>query len=160
MHQGNLDLIGFCDSDYAADETTRRSTTGFVVSIGNSPVSWVSRLQKSVALSTCESEYMAMTDCLKDIIWFQKLLKDLDIPVQLPTKIKSDNQGAIQLTKDPRNHKRTKHIDVRYHFIRDSQDQGDVKLEYIPTQDNPSDMLTKPLCSPSLNRCMKTLQLA
>ncbi|XP_053202146.1 uncharacterized protein LOC128387035 [Panonychus citri] len=77
----NLQLIGYCDADHAGDLVSRKSTSGFVVTLGDSPVSWSSKLQKSVALSTTEAEYMAIADCTKDILWYQQLLKDLKVSI-------------------------------------------------------------------------------
>ena len=155
----NLNLIGFCDADYAADVDTRKSTSGFLVNLGGSPVSWSSRLQKSVATSTTEAEYIAIADCVKDIIWYKQLMKELKIPIKSTTKIMSDNQGAIKLTKNSVFHKRTKHIDVRYHFIRDHQEKGEIQLHFIPTDKQPADMLTKCLYSPSLRKCCDELNI-
>lgn len=153
-------LIGYADADYAADNETRKSTSGFVVTLGDSPVSWGSRLQKSVAQSTTESEYVAIAECTKDVLWYIQLLKDLKIDMKLPIKVNSDNQGAILLTRNNLFHKRTKHIDVRYHAIRDYQEQGLVKVYFVPTNNQPADMLTKSLCSPALNKCKQLLHIA
>lgn len=155
----NFELIGFADADYASDTVTRKSTSGFVVTLGNSPISWASRLQKSVAQSTTEAEYVAIADCTKDILWYIQLFKELSIPILPPIKIMSDNQGAILLTKNSVFHKRTKHIDVRFHAIRDYQDQGLIKVYYTPTDQQPADMLTKSLCSPSLLKCKEYLNI-
>lgn len=153
-------LIGYADADYAADNETRKSTSGFVVTLGESVISWGSRLQKSVAQSTTEAEYVAIAECTKDVLWYIQLLKDLSVHMQLPIKVNSDNQGAILLTRNNLFHKRTKHIDVRYHAIRDYQEQGLIKIYFVPTDQQPADMLTKSLCSPSLNKCKQLLNIA
>ena len=155
----NFELIGYCDADYAADVDTRKSTSGFVVTLSGSPVSWASRLQRSVAQSTTEAEYVAIADCVKDILWYKQLLSEFRIEIESPIKIMSDNQGAIKLTKNSIFHKRTKHIDVRFHFIRDHQEKGEIKISYIPTDKQPADMLTKCLCSPSLLKCCNFLNV-
>lgn len=102
---------------------------------------------------------MAIADCVKDILWYKQLLTELNINIQPPIKIMSDNQGAIKLTKNSTFHKRTKHIDVRFHFIRDHQEREEIQLIFIPTEKQPVDMLTKCLCSPSLLKCCKTLNV-
>lgn len=155
----DFELIGYADADYASDSVTRKSTSGFVVTLGNAPISWASRLQKSVAQSTTEAEYVAIADCTKDILWYIQLCKELNIPIQPPIRIMSDNQGAILLTKNSVFHKRTKHIDVRFHAIRDYQEQGLIKVYYTPTDQQPADMLTKSLCSPSLIKCKEYLNI-
>ncbi len=155
----NFDLIGYCDADYAADIDTRKSTSGFLCCLGNSPVSWASRLQRSVAQSTTEAEYMAIADCAKDVLWFQQLFKDLQITINKPIVIFSDNQGAILLTRNSVFHKRTKHIDVRYHFIRDLQEEGTIKIQFLPTEKQPADMLTKSLNHPSFSRCLSYINM-
>jgi len=155
----NLDLKGFCDADYASDALTRKSTTGYVVTINGSPTSWCSRLQQSVAQSTTEAEYVAIAECSKDIIWYQQLFAELNIKNEKPTTIFSDNQGAILLTKNSIFHKRTKHIDIRFHFIRELQNDGRIKVKYVPTKEQPADMLTKSLCSPSLAICKRLLNI-
>lgn len=151
--------IGYCDSDYAGDLNSRKSTSGHVVTINNSPISWASRVQKSVALSTTEAEYYAITDCAKDILWYQQLFVDLAIKLIKPTIIFSDNQGAIKLSKNAVFHKRSKHVDVRMHFIRDHQSKGNMLLQYIPTSNQPADMFTKALASPALNNCKQMLNI-
>lgn len=154
-----FDLIGYCDADYAADIDTRKSTSGFIVTLGSSPVSWASRLQRTVAQSTTEAEYIAIADCTKDILWFITLLKEINIKVPCPIPIYSDNQGAILLTRNTVYHRRTKHIDVRYHFIRDHQEKGNIIIQYVPTNEQPADMLTKSLCAPSLSECIEKLRI-
>lgn len=155
----NFQPIGYCDSDYAGDLNSRKSTSGHTVTIDKSPISWASRVQKSVALSTTEAEYYAIADCAKDIIWYQQLFEDLSLPLNKPTLIFSDNQGAIKLSKNAIFHKRSKHVDVRVHFIRDHQAQGTMLIQYVPTDKQPADMFTKSLASPSLNNCKLMLNI-
>ncbi|XP_075102703.1 secreted RxLR effector protein 161-like [Nicotiana tabacum] len=104
-------LVGYCDSDYAGDLDKRRSTTGYVFTIANAPVSWKSTLQSTVALSTTEAEYMAITEAVKEAIWLQGLLRDLGIGQENITLF-CDSQSAIQLAKNQVYHARTKHIGV------------------------------------------------
>ena len=111
-------------------------------------VSWTSKRQQSIALLSCEAEYMAQTQATKEAIWLTRLLSELDIGYGLPTKpvlIKADNQKAIGLTKDPRFHSRTKHIDIQWHFVRDQVETGAVQFEWTPAKDMAADGLTKAL---------------
>ncbi len=107
-------------------------------------MSWSSRLQPSVALSTAEAEYMAAAAATKEALWLRILLKDLECQDET-VNIKCDNQGAIQLGKNPIASQRSKHIDVRYHFVREHVQSGDVIFKYCATQEMVADILTKPL---------------
>jgi hypothetical protein len=137
-------LVGYCDADYAGDSATRRSTTGYIFSYEGSTISWGSNRQATVALSTCEAEYMALAEGIKEGIWLSRVLKDLGQPQDRFT-IFCDNQGAIALSENPGKHSRTKHIDVRYHFIRERVDEGAVTIHHVGTLNQAADMLTKGL---------------
>ncbi|KAM2761386.1 hypothetical protein COP1_025857 [Malus domestica] len=137
-------VVGYVDSDYAGDLDKRRSTTGFVFTIAGGPVSWRSILQSTVALLTTEAEYMAVTEAIKEAIWLQGLLDDLGVQ-QDHVDVHCDNQSVIHLAKNQVHHARTKHIDVRFHFVREVINEGDILLQKIGTADNPADMLTKPV---------------
>ncbi|KAH9753489.1 Integrase catalytic domain-containing protein [Citrus sinensis] len=134
--------VGYCDSDFAGDLDKRRSTTGYVFTLGGGPVSWRSILQSTIALSTTEAEYMAATEAVKEAIWLKGLLGDLGV-IQENIAVFCDNQSAIFLAKNQTYHARTKHIDVKYHYVREIIESGVVLLRKIDTKDNPSDMLTK-----------------
>ncbi|KAM2012453.1 hypothetical protein ACFX1T_024318 [Malus domestica] len=137
-------VVGYVDSDYAGDLDKRRSTTGFVFTIAGGPVSWRSILQSTVALSTTEAEYMAVTEAIKEAIWLQGLPDDLGVQ-QDHVDVHCDSQSAIHLAKNQVHHARTKHIDVRFHFVREVIDEGDILLQKIGTADNPANMLIKPV---------------
>ena len=137
-------LVGFCDADYAGDVNTRRSTTGYIFKYMGSSISWGSTRQATVALSTCEAEYMALAEALKEGIWLIRVLKDLG-KVERQFTVFCDNQGAIALSANPGKHSRSKHIDVRYHFIRERVDDGQVDIQHVGTLNQAADMLTKAL---------------
>lgn len=140
-------LIGFSDADYAGDLETRRSTSGFIFMINNSVISWSSERQKSVSLSTTESEYIAASNAIRELVWLRVFLNDL-LPEKLnQVKFFMDNQSAIRLIKNPEFHKRTKHIDVRYHFIRERYEEELFVLNYISTEKMIADIFTKSLPS-------------
>ncbi|KAH9764742.1 hypothetical protein KPL70_001639 [Citrus sinensis] len=134
--------VGYCDSDFAGDLDKRRSTTDYVFTLGGGPVSWRSILQSTIALSTTEAEYMAETEAVKKAIWLKGLLGDLGV-IQENIAVFCDNQSAIFLAKNQIYHARTKHIDVKYHYVREIIESGIVLLRKIDTKDNLSDMLTK-----------------
>ena len=115
-------------------------------------VSWKSRKQPTVALSTCEAEYMALTDAVQEAKFLKQLCVDLGIvQVSFSVILNVDNQGAINLARNPMYHKRSKHIDVKYHFIRSEVSRGTVKLVYIPTNENVADIFTKPVSKVKLD---------
>ncbi|GAB2265831.1 hypothetical protein Dimus_037849 [Dionaea muscipula] len=141
----SLELSGYSDSDWGNDFDSRRSTTGFLFGFGLAPFSWVSKLQPIVTLSSSEAEYVAVAAAVSHCIWLRQLLEELHLVQQQPTEIGVDNQSAIAIAKNPVYHDRSKHIDVRFHFLRDSVANGVVKLVYVKTQDQLADILTKPL---------------
>jgi hypothetical protein len=142
---GPVKLVGYSDADWAGDPDTRRSTTGYTFTLGRGSVSWESRLQPTVALSSCESEYVAASTATQEAVHLRLLLSELGFPQEGPTIIYEDNQGTIALSENPMLQKRTKHVDIRYHFVREKVLSGEIKLVYIPTQDQVADILTKPL---------------
>ncbi|KAL2253784.1 UNVERIFIED_CONTAM: Retrovirus-related Pol polyprotein from transposon TNT 1-94 [Sesamum indicum] len=138
-HSAHAHLIGYVDSNYANDRDSRKSTTSYMFTFCNSCISWKSQLQHIVALSTTEAEYIATTEAFKEALWLSGLLNEIGFLKEKPV-IFSDSQSAIQLCKNPVFHDRTKHIDVRYHFIRDIVGKNEIKLEKISSDENPADM--------------------
>ena len=130
------------DSDYTGDLDKRRSTTGYLFILAGAPVCWRSILQSTVALSTTETEYMAATEAIKETIWLLGLIDDLGIG-QDQVHVMCDSQSAIHLAKNQVYHSRTKYIDVRFHFVREIIEEGQISLCKISTSDNLADMLTK-----------------
>ncbi|CAA0826363.1 cysteine-rich RLK (RECEPTOR-like protein kinase) 8, partial [Striga hermonthica] len=140
---GTLTLSGFVDADFAgSDHDKRRSTTGYVFTYGGTAVSWISKLQKIVTLSTTEAEYVAVTEAAKELVWLQNFLNELGRP-QEDVALYSDSQSAIHLAKNLAFHSRTKHIEVKYHFIRQLLEKKMLQLKKIRGDRNPADMLTK-----------------
>jgi hypothetical protein len=135
-------LQGYVDSDMAGDKDSRSSTTGYVFTIGGTIVSWISKLQKVVALSTTEVEYVAATEASKEMIWLQRFIEELG-KKQENSRLYCDSESAIHLAKNSAFHSKTKHIQLRYHFIRSALEDGHLKLEKIHTSQDPTDMLTK-----------------
>jgi hypothetical protein len=149
-------LVGYVDLDYASDLDKRRSTTGYVFTFVKASVSWRSTLQSIIALSTTEAEYMAMTEAIKEAIWLHGLIEDLGI-LQEHVYLFCDSQSAIHLAKNQVHHSQTKHIDIRFHFIRDIVDEGDILLQKIGTIDNPTNMMTKPIPLHKFKYCLDLL---
>lgn len=138
-------LIGYSDSDYAGDVTTRKSTSGIVFTLAGGAISWASKRQSVVAMSTTEAEYIAASDATKEAIWLRRLLNDIGFGQKGSTILNVDNQGAIKLIHNPELHKRTKHIDVRYHFIREKVNGGEIKINYLKSEEQLADLFTKAL---------------
>ena len=161
MYNGDTgsELIGWCDADWASDPDTRRSTTGYVFQIGSGSVAWATRKQRTVALSSTESEYMALTESLQHAIWTAQILRNLDFGFDLPISIKSDSKGARDLAKNNIFHKLSKHIEIRYHYIREKIQDGFVVLNEVKSADNIADIFTKALPEPAHQRHTRALGL-
>lgn len=151
-------LHGFSDSDWASTSEDRRSTTGWIFRYAGGAVSWESRRQPTVALSSTEGEYMALTDAAKEAIWLKGLARDMGMDDDT-TKIYFDNQGAGYLATGEGLQRRTKHIDVRHHFIRDCITSGKINLSHVPTAQMLADVFTKPLGRIKHQEAVKALGL-
>jgi hypothetical protein len=139
-------LNGFTDADWAGCRDTRRSTAGYLFNIGSGAISWQSKRQTVVALSTCEAEFMGQTQATKEAIWLRRLLNELNVSQgKTATIICGDNQGAIALSSNPQYHSRTKHMEIQRKWQGEVQGAGAVELNYIPTTEQIADGLTKPL---------------
>ncbi|KAE8684070.1 hypothetical protein F3Y22_tig00111154pilonHSYRG00007 [Hibiscus syriacus] len=136
-------VVGYVDSDYAGDLDNRRSTTGYVFTLGGGPICWKSIVQSIVALSTTEAEYMAAAEAAKEALWLTGLVKELGVQ-QGGVQLLCDNQSAIHLAKNQVYRARTKHIDVRFHKIRELVASGEVLFQKVHTDENAADMFTKP----------------
>ena len=145
LQTSDLRPIGFTDSDFAGDQDDRKSTSGYVFTLGNGAISWRARKQPLVAFSTVEAEYIGASDAAKEAIWISSLFTRLLGLDAYPQEIFADNQGAIQLAKNPKFHERTKHIGVRYHFVRDACERNVIRTTYLPTSEMTADIMTKSL---------------
>jgi hypothetical protein len=142
-------LHGYSDADWAGDHDSRRSTSGYVFMLNGGCVSWRSKKQRSVALSSTEAEYMALSEATQEAVWLKAFVRELgELSDGDSILVLEDNQGSIALAKNPEFHKRTKHIDIRYHFVREKVESGQVALQYCPTQDMLADIMTKPIAAP------------
>jgi hypothetical protein len=139
-----VDVSIFSDADFAGDKTSRRSCTGNVAMFSGGAVSWRSKLQRSVTLSTCEAELVALSAATQEAIWLRQLLRDLFVDHRTITLFE-DNAAAISLIRDARFSERTKHVEIKYFFLREKIEAGDLALEYIETAKNIADIFTKPL---------------
>ncbi|CAL9004052.1 unnamed protein product [Prunus brigantina] len=156
---GSMVVTGFCDADWAGDPNTRRSTTGYVVFLGHNPISWSSKKQASVSRSSTEAEYKALAHCAADSFWIRQLLRDLYISIPEAPILHSDNLSALALSANPVLHSRIKHLEIDYHFIREKVQSKDLVIQYVPTDEQVADILTKGLHSPLFHTHCSNLRL-
>ena len=140
-----INLHGYADADWAGDVSTRKSTTGYLFQIGNGTVSWKTRRQSIAALSSTEAEYVSLSCEAQEPIWMRNLLESIGFQQLDPTMISADNQGAIALAGNPGNHPKTKHIGIKYHFMREAVEKNKIMFQYCPTKEMLADILTKAL---------------
>jgi len=148
--------VGYADADWGANVDDRRSYTGYVFNFGSAAVSWESRKQRTVPMCSTEAEYMALSESAKGAIHLKRFLSEI-LGQQQATVIYNDNQGAGRLCKNPVFHNRTKHVDIRHHFVRKTIERGDFEVKYLPTDEMPADVLTKGLSAFEHNKCIMPL---
>ncbi|KAL1213897.1 Retrovirus-related Pol polyprotein from transposon TNT 1-94 [Cardamine amara subsp. amara] len=139
------ELVGYSDSDWGGSVEDKKSTSGYVFTLGSAVFCWNSNKQKTVAQSTAEAEYIAVCAATNQAIWLQRLVNEVGFKTEKGVKIYCDNKSAIAIGKNPVQHKRTKHIDIKYHFVREAEQKGLIKLEHCPGESQVADIQTKPL---------------
>jgi hypothetical protein len=144
-------FVAYSDADYAGDVKTRRSRTGILCMYSGGAITWTSQKQKSVVLSTTEAEYVAASEATKEIIWLARLFCEISVLHDIPTLF-VDNASAIKLMKNPEFHKRTKHKEIRHHFVREKFHEKVMNVEHVESQNQVADILTKPLAKISFER--------
>ena len=155
----DLELVGFSDSSYADCPDTARSTMGYCFSVGGAIFSWSSHRQKTVTNSSCEAEYVALSEASREALWLRQFLREVHFLKPSPTVLLCDNNGAKSLSSDPTHHSRSKHIDVRHHFVRERVEDGSVTVWRVPGHDNVADIFTKALPRPDFTRLRPYLGL-
>jgi hypothetical protein len=151
------DLIGWTDSDWAQDLDSRQSVSSYVFDVAGGAVSWASKRQPTIALSTTEAEYMAASNATKEAIWLRVLLEDLGFPQVSTTTLHADNLGCIALTNGTVTHSHAKHINIRYHFICERVANSEINLQYVSTKEMLADILMKQLPCEAFERYRKAL---
>jgi hypothetical protein len=141
----SLQPYGYVNADFAGENDGRRSTEGHIFFVGGGLISWASKRQETVALSTVEAEYMVFTRAIQQAIWISKFMNEVKLAQKIPVNVFADNTGAIANTQNYKNHNRTKHIDIKYHFTKEKVASGEIGFMYIPSSNNLADILTKPL---------------
>jgi hypothetical protein len=153
-----FDLIGYSDADYAGCKFDRKSTSGTCQFLRRSLVSWASKKQNSLALSTVEAEYIAAGYCCVQLLWMRKTLRDYGYKLS-KVHLLCDNESAIRMADNLVEHRRTKHIDIRYHFLRDHQQKGDIEIAYVSTHNPLADIFTKPLDEKTFSKLRNELNI-
>ena len=156
-----LRVTGYSDASFQTDRDNFRSQSGWVFTLNGGAVTWKSSKQDTVADSTCESEYIAVSEASKEAIWLKNFIGDLGVvpTIKEPMEIFCDNEGAVALTKEPRDHGRSRHIDRKYHFIRHKIEEGHLVVKRVSSEENPADPLTKGLSRVKHNQHARSIGL-
>ena len=156
--RGDRALVGYSDASWASDANDRKSVSGYIFTLAGAPISWRSKKQTTVALSTAEAEYIALSAAAQEAVWLQNLMLGLGLKIS-PTVINEDNQSAIAIAKNPQFHGRTKHVDIKYHFVRELVNKGTILVKYCATGDMLADLLTKGLAAPQHKKLITNLNM-
>ena len=146
--QLQLDVCAYADADWANNKGDRKSISGWIAKLNGDPVSWSSKKQRVVALSTCEAELYAEAAAIQEVLWLRGLLSELGLHARTGSTVFGDNQSTIAVSKNGVKGERTKHVDVKYHFITETVESGEVKLQWVPTTQQHADIFTKALSAP------------
>lgn len=157
---GHAKVEGFVDADWGGDVRDRKSFSGFVFKYGGNTISWECRKQTCVSLSSTEAEYIALSEAAKEARWLKDLVTELTGSSGIVVDLYNDNQSAQKLSVNPVFHRRTKHIDIRYHYVREAVNNHVIMLSYLSTQEMVADVLTKSLCAPKHKFCVVNLGLS
>jgi hypothetical protein len=149
----------YTDTAHEDVKENGRSTGGYLVKFGTGAVSWNSKVQPFVALSTSEAEFIAAVEAGKEIFWMQNILKEFGYNIDGPSLLHCDNQSAIQVAKNTEHHGRMKHLDLHFYWLRDAVENGAITITYLPTAEMPADSLIKPLTRQKVVDCRKLMGL-
>ena len=158
--EGEVEPLAYSDADWGSDANDRKSISGYIFQMSAGPISWQSKKQPTIALSSMEAEYMAESLTARQVIWLRSLTAELGIPYSGPTTLNVDNQGAIDYSNNSINHGRTKHIDIQHHFVREKLISNEIEIQYCATENNLADLFTKALPKPRHEDLVKRLGMA
>ena len=142
--KGEFKIEAYVDSDWAGDPDTRRSTCGYIIHVNGCPVGWKSKTMKTIALSSCEAEFMALTEVCREVMWMCRFFDEIGLKYSMP-EVYSDSSSALNWAEDPIQHQRNKHVEIKYYYVRDMVAKGNVKTFKISSANNVSDIMTKPV---------------
>ncbi len=154
-----IQLSAYCDADWAGDVDDRKSTTGYIIKINDCLVNWVSKKQSTVSLSSAEAEYMSISTTIQEMKWIRSLLNELNILSDDVPILFYDNQSAIAISENDKFHNRTKHIDIRHHYIRETIKNKEVELKWIESEEQDADILTKSLAKPLFEKLRSRIMM-
>lgn len=146
--QLDVEVCAFADADWANNKADRKSISGWIAKVNGDVVSWSSKKQRVVALSTCEAELYAEAAAITEVLWLRGILSELGLHTRTGSTVYGDNQSTIAVSKNGYKGERTKHVDVKYHFVTESVESGKVKLQWVASSDQQADILTKALPAP------------
>ena len=155
----SLDIIAYTDADWAGDRDERKSTSGYFTLVGGNLVTWRSKKQKAVAMSSAEAEFRGIVKGITEILWIRKLLNELGFPQKTACKLFCDNKAAISISGNPVQHDRTKHIEVDRHFIKDKLEDKVIKLPFVRSKDQLADILTKAVSTEAFSNVLRKLSI-
>lgn len=161
LHLGNgpQPLEAFADADWAGNVKDRKSNSGYLFRLGAGTISWCARKQTCVALSSTEAEYISLAECCQELLWIKKLLQDFGEAVKNPVQIFEDNQSCIKMLTS-HGEKRSKHIDTKFHFVKDLAERNEIRVTYCPTETMLADILTKPLTRVKLEQLREQIGIS
>ena len=152
-------ITAYCDSEWATCSDSRKSVSGYIVFLGDSPIGWKSKKQTTISLSSAEAEYRAIRKVVGELVWLERLLGELTESCKLPISVFCDSQATIHIAKNPVFHERTKHIEVDCHFVRNKLQEGLITLHHVSTSEQMFDILTKALSGPSHSNILHKLSV-
>ena len=152
----STEVSGYVDADLAGDIDSHRSTSGCVIQLNGGAVSWSSRRQDDIALSTAESEYVSLNEAAKEAVWVERFVGEITKEEE-SALLKCDNQSAIKVAANPEKHQKMKHVKKKHHWVRERMEEGEIKVEHVAGEDNVADLFTKPLPGPRFHRLRSLL---
>ena len=158
-NHGHLNLHAFTNADWRADRDSRKSTSGYFALVGGNLVSWKSKLQKVVAMSSAKAEFRGIAKGITEVLWLRKLLKELGYTPEKSCELYCDNMAAIRISENPVKHDRTKHVEIDRHYIKDHLDGKIITLPFVRSEDQLADILTKAFSTQAFDQVLSKLDV-